>query len=130
MPRGAAPENGIAQGGIFGCRLFFMRAWHPVTDILLDKYREQFREALARVYIKEGDFDRAAAEYVRLIKRDPQNTISLIHPRFYYSLGKIYEQKRMKDKARRHYRRFLDLWKDADPGQPEIEDAKARMAAL
>ncbi len=90
----------------------------------------QFREALARAYIKKGDIDRAIAEYERLINPDPEKTISLIYPRFYYSLGKLYEKKGEKDKARKHYRRFLDLWKDADPGIAEVEDAKASLAAL
>jgi hypothetical protein len=45
-------------------------------------------------------------------------------------LGKIAEQHRDKARARENYGKFLDLWKDADPGLPEVEDAKRGLAAL
>lgn len=45
-------------------------------------------------------------------------------------LGKICEQKGWKGKAIENYEKFITLWKDADPGLPEVDDAKQRLAAL
>ena len=45
-------------------------------------------------------------------------------------LGKIYEQQDDETKAVEHYEKFLTLWKEADPGIAEAEDAKKRVAGL
>jgi hypothetical protein len=42
----------------------------------------------------------------------------------------LYERKGWKGKAIEHYEKFLDFWKDAEPGIDEVEDAKKRLAGL
>ncbi len=51
---------------------------------------------------------------------------ALVH----YWLGMAYEESGWKNKAIGQYETFLNIWKDADPGLPDVEDAKARLARL
>jgi serine/threonine protein kinase/Tfp pilus assembly protein PilF len=90
-----------------------------------------FIESLAQAYFGSGDFDQAGAEY-RRIQSLTTGRLSYgdIHARSFYMLGRIAEQTGDKPSARESYAKFLDLWKDADPGLPEVDDARKRLAGL
>jgi serine/threonine protein kinase/tetratricopeptide (TPR) repeat protein len=88
-------------------------------------------DSLALAYYKVGDSEKAREEYERItsLTTDRLN-YGDIYAKSFYMLGKIYEEKDWKGKAIEHYQKFLDLWKDADPGIVEVEDAKKRLAGL
>jgi tetratricopeptide (TPR) repeat protein len=89
------------------------------------------RDVVARAFLKEGERDSAIAEYERLIRVDPASRERrLINPRYHYRLAKLYEEKGSAQKARSEYRKFLELWKDADRGLPELNEAQTRLARL
>jgi len=89
------------------------------------------KDFLARAYHRQGDLDKAIGEYERLITLDPvSNARHLIHPMYHYRLGKLYEEKGWAGKALEQYQKFLELWKDANTGLPEVSDARERLQGL
>jgi tetratricopeptide (TPR) repeat protein len=90
-----------------------------------------YRYYLALAYHDSGDLQKARDEFERLVEFIPGRIIyGDLYAQSYYMLGKIYEDLRDSDKAIENYEKFLDLWKDADPGIVEVEDAKKRLAGL
>ena len=89
------------------------------------------KDVLARAYVKNGESDKAITEYEKLITFDPQQKERyLVHPVYHYRLAKLYQEKSWTGKAIEQYEKFLDIWKDADPGIAEVEDAKKRLLGL
>jgi len=89
------------------------------------------QDVLARAYQKKGELDKAIAAYEGLINFNPASKDRrAVHPKYHYRLAKLYEEKGWEGKAIEQYEKFLDLWKDADPAIPEVEDARKRLAGL
>ena len=88
-------------------------------------------DGLALAYFKSGNLDKSIEKYLEFLKTDVlgyegQDLWILAH----YQLGRLYELKGESAEAVKYYERFLDIWKEADPGFPEVEDAKKRLANL
>jgi serine/threonine protein kinase/Tfp pilus assembly protein PilF len=100
------------------------------TDVLGSKHA-LFLDGLASVQYKAGNSDKAQETYERIISLTTgRYYYGDIYARSFYMLGKIYEGKGWEGKAIDHYEKFLELWKDADPGIPEVEDARLRLSGL
>lgn len=90
------------------------------------------RASLGFAYLQAGQ----ASEAIPLLERALSNYMyqRTLFPvqavKAYYYLGMAYEQTGRNEDAIKQYEEFLDIWKDADPGIKEIDDAKARLAKL
>jgi tetratricopeptide (TPR) repeat protein len=87
---------------------------------------------LANAYLETGDLsgavsllERALSSYGHFHLRSLIWTVKA-----HYLLGLAYERSGWTNKAIEKYEEFLEIWKDADEGLPEVEDAKARLALL
>ena len=90
-----------------------------------------FMEPLALAYYSSGDLDKAREEYEKITSLSTGRTMyGNIYAHSFYMLGKIYEEQDDAAKAIENYEKFLSLWKDADPGIAEVEDARNRLAGL
>jgi tetratricopeptide (TPR) repeat protein len=93
--------------------------------------RAHFIYSLAKVHYETGDLEAARQEYTRItILTTGREYYGNLYARAYYMLGKIEEQQVNTSMAIENYEKFLELWKDADPIFPEIEDAKTRLETL
>jgi tetratricopeptide (TPR) repeat protein len=80
-----------------------------------------FIEPLALALYKSGDLVKAREQYDKITRLTTGRLYNGdIYARSFSMLGKIADEQGDKARARENYQRFLDLWKDADPGRPEV----------
>jgi tetratricopeptide (TPR) repeat protein len=95
------------------------------------EYHSLFLYSLAQAYFKAGDLGKAEEECLKIISLALGRIQSGdFYAKSFYTLGKIFEQKGLGDKAIGYYEKFLDLWNDADPGLPEVKEARQSLAKL
>ncbi len=87
--------------------------------------------ALASTYMEIGDLKKAQKVYEKITSlKTGRLRWGDLYVKSFYMLGKIHEQQGDISKATELYENFLDLWKNADPGLAEVEDARKRLAGL
>lgn len=102
------------------------------SEVKMGQPRLGYRYYISRVYLELGNPEEAVAHLEAMFKRYnnqwPVSPTIVAKGRYY--LGVAYEQSGWNKKAIIEYQKFLELWKDADPGLIEVDDAKKRLAAL
>lgn len=104
-------------------------AWHSSP---------QYWRIKAAVEEAQGHWELAAESYGKFLGFVPLAREDLRDPVRYfyelsmadYNLGRVAEKTNNGAAAKDHYRRFLERMMAADPGIPEIEDARQRLARL
>jgi len=96
-----------------------------------NEYRHaMYFDGLARALYESGDLDKARKVFEKItLLTIGRLADGDLYAKAYYMLGKIAEKQRDQARAREYYGKFLEFWKDADPGLPEVEDARKRLAA-
>ncbi len=87
---------------------------------------------LGRAYLMAGQLGRSVYMLEKLSKDYGHSREFAIikNVTVHYYLAQAYEQSGWADKAIAEYEKFLEIWKDADPGLETVEDARKRLARL
>ena len=93
-----------------------------------------YHERMARAFDAAQMPDSAVAEFEAYTAATDLGTLTrdaVALPAVYFRLAELHEAKGDVSKAAEHYRKFIDLWKGADPDlQPRVAEARRRLAKL
>ena len=90
---------------------------------------------MAEAFDRSGMPDSALVYYQRWADAAEGNWAPMAYtvwqPVGWFRLAELYQAKGVKERARYYYGRFIDNWKDADPGlQPKVREARNRIREL
>jgi serine/threonine protein kinase/Tfp pilus assembly protein PilF len=92
----------------------------------------QARFSLAKAYLQSDRLGEAVSQLEKTLSRydEARAYFAIWAVKAHYLLGLAYEKSGWTNKAIEKYEEFLEIWKQADPGIPEVEDAKERLEKL
>jgi tetratricopeptide (TPR) repeat protein len=124
-----ALERGDIQESMTHLRRAAQALYYPEENFT--QIQAYFRFTLAQALYRGGDLFGAREELEKVISLHLGRIgDGDLYAKSLYTLGKIFDQQDQKEQAIEHLQRFLDLWKDADPGTKEVEDARALLTSL
>jgi tetratricopeptide (TPR) repeat protein len=87
---------------------------------------------LSKAYLESGMLDKAVALLEKMLSRydEYRAQVPVWSAKAHYLLGLAYEKSDWNSKAAEKYQEFLEIFQDADPHIPEVEDAEQRLARL
>ena len=69
--------------------------------------------------------DGAIQTYRRLLTAGPEQKWAAVYePRYVLEIARLLTRTGDNETAKQEYQRFLDFWKNADPGLPEVAEAR------
>ena len=130
-------EIALAAGDLSAAETAFAAA-EPQVKVFLDRnavgqtifLNMRSLDGLARTRTARGDLRGAVDIYRKLIAPVVGSKwTAVLQPLHVLALARVIEQSGDAAGARAQYQRFLDLWKDADPGLPELAEARRKVAS-
>jgi len=87
---------------------------------------------LGRAYLESGRLGESVVQLEKALRCYDEGRLDypIWAVKAHYLLGLAYEKSGWNNKAIEQHEEFLEIWKDADPGIPEVEDAKERLNRL
>jgi tetratricopeptide (TPR) repeat protein len=136
MRRALEGEIALAEGNLSAAETAFAAAEPEIKaeSNLNNVGRTFFENAFtsvdgsARVKAARGDLAGALATYRSFLTPDiGRKWTMVLEPRYVLETARLLEKSGDRAAATAEYRRFLDLWKDADPNLPEVAEAKMKV---
>lgn len=101
--------------------------WEPAASVFVAEAYDRYWRA--ELLARDGREDEALGWFHSIAERAAYELVYLAPA--HLRQGEIYDRRGDRNRAARHYERFVELWGEADPElQPAVEQARKRLAVL